>query len=249
MEGRRLQKSAPKRNPLYLIFIGLCIAVLALAVLSAFLSLKLSAVNRELKLAQSKLEQYESGEVLHNDTQEDGEPDDGRVPGDDVEAKDPSAAVPDAEPDANANTNTNTNTAAETGQKIGWLDLTGHREVQVAPKSVFDKYYTYYTTNGVNLRGGPGTGYDRVALLDLGTEVKGAAKEGGWTFVSVNGKFGWVSSDYLSATKPEPAKETKTPTRQESDSSEETKRPESTAESTPPVQTEKHQEVPGWLLS
>ena len=55
--------------------------------------------------------------------------------------------------------------------------------------------------NVVNLRSGPSTSYGKVQLVDRGTKVKAAAKEGNWTFVSVGSKFGWISSDYLS-TKP-----------------------------------------------
>lgn len=236
MEGRRVQKSAPRHNPLFLIFIGLCAAVLALAVLSVILSVRLSTVNKELKLAQSRLEQYDSGAALQGGAQEGQEGDD-RVPGDDIEATDPSGSAPVVGSD--------TNTDNETEVKVGWLDLTGHKEVQVAPESVFDKYYTYYTTNGVNLRSGPGTDYDRITLLDLGTEVKGAAKEGGWTFVGVNGKFGWVSSDYLSTTKPEPVQKVETP--QPPASSEPAETPSNEAENTPFVPAEE-QEIPGWLL-
>ena len=50
------------------------------------------------------------------------------------------------------------------GDTIDWLDLTGHDEVSVKPNSVYDKYYIYYTTGGVNLRSGPGTSYDKVSL-------------------------------------------------------------------------------------
>ena len=88
------------------------------------------------------------------------------------------------------------------GDVIDWLDLTGHGEVQVKPASVYDKYYIYYTTGGVNLRGGPGTSYDKITTVSLGTEVQAAAKQDGWTFVAVGGQFGWINSDYLVTTRP-----------------------------------------------
>ncbi|MFQ9770346.1 MAG: SH3 domain-containing protein [Oscillospiraceae bacterium] len=90
---------------------------------------------------------------------------------------------------------------SDSKRKVGWLDLTGHSEVTVLPKKVFNEYVSYYTTAGVNLRSGPSTSYGKVQLVDRGTKVKAAAKEGNWTFVSVGSKFGWISSDYLS-TKP-----------------------------------------------
>ena len=81
------------------------------------------------------------------------------------------------------------------------LAAAGHSEVTVLPEKVFNEYASYYTTAGVNLRSGPSTSYGKVQLVDRGTKVKAAAKEGNWTFVSVGSKFGWISSDYLS-TKP-----------------------------------------------
>ena len=90
---------------------------------------------------------------------------------------------------------------SDSKRKVGWLDLTGHSEVTVLPEKVFNEYASYYTTAGVNLRSGPSTSYGKVRLVDRGTKVKAAAKEGNWTFVSVGSKFGWISSDYLS-TKP-----------------------------------------------
>ena len=86
-------------------------------------------------------------------------------------------------------------------RNFGLLVLTGHSEVTVLPEKVFSEYASYYTTAGVNLRSGPSTSYGKVQLVDRGTKIKAAAKEGNWTFVSVGSKFGWISSDYLS-TKP-----------------------------------------------
>lgn len=39
--------------------------------------------------------------------------------------------------------------------------------------------------------------------MSLGSEVQAAAKQDGWTFVSVDGKFGWINSDFLSTTRPD----------------------------------------------
>ena len=48
----------------------------------------------------------------------------------------------------------------------------------------------------------PGTSYDKITTISLGTEVQAAAKQDGWTFVSVGGQFGWINSDYLVTTCP-----------------------------------------------
>lgn len=110
-------------------------------------------------------------------------------PGEDTPAVDPNETK---EPDTSV---------SDSKRKVGWLDPHGHSEVTVLPKKVFNEYASYYTTAGVNLRSGPSTSYGKVQLVDRGTKVKAAAKEGNWTFVSVGSKFGWISSDYLS-TKP-----------------------------------------------
>ena len=265
MKGRRIEKRASGRNPLFKIFIALCIAVLALAVTAVMLGVRLSTVNKELALAQSRLEQYEPksdddpADIAQGETQEDEHlPDKDKA----AEQNAPDTAeqngtqtnpgtVPEVKPD------TKPETKEETETKVGWLDLTGHGEVKVAPKSVFDKYYTYYATDGVNLRGGPGTSYDRIALIEFGAEVEAAAKDGNWTFVHVAGKYGWISADYLSTTKPEPVKETQTAEQPKNTDSEKTnapqaqseksETPENTAERTQGTAGE-YQEIPAWLL-
>ena len=203
MEGRRTERREPRRNPLFTIFVALFIAVLALLVVAIILGAKLKAANKQLAIAEMKIAQYEQQEAQQPEREA---PDIGGIPGDDIVATDPTVPEQETEPE-------------QTAVKIGWLDLTGHKEVQITPKSVFDQYKTYYATEGVNLRGGPGTNYDRIKLVDLGTQVKAAAKDGDWTFVSVDGKFGWMKSEYLSTTKPEvkktePAKEEQPPAEQ-----------------------------------
>ncbi|MBR7146810.1 MAG: hypothetical protein IKD11_03730, partial [Oscillospiraceae bacterium] len=41
------------------------------------------------------------------------------------------------------------------------------------------------------------TSHKKIMLVDEGTEVKAAAKDGDWTFVTVKGKFGWIKSEFL----------------------------------------------------
>ena len=209
MEGRRVERRGAKRNPLLMIFVALFIAVLALLVLAIMLGVKLKAANKQLAIAEMKIAQYEQQEVKQPEREA---PDIGSIPGDDIVATDPTEPEQVTEPEQESE-------PEQTEVKIGWLDLTGHKEVQVTPKSVFDQYKTYYAAEGINLRGGPGTNYDRIKLVDLGTQVEAAAKDGDWTFVSVDGKFGWMKSEYLSTTKPEvkktePTKEEQPPVEQ-----------------------------------
>ncbi len=199
MEGRRMvSRRKPRRNPLYVLFMALLAAVLVLLVVSITLGVKLGSARRDLAAAQTKLEQLQNGGTAPVDplpadpSGEDGAQTDGDTQGDAPQTGGVSG------------TQTGGQQTAASGDVIDWLDLTGHSEVAVKPSSVYDKYYVYYTSAGVNLRAGPGTSYDKVRLVDLGTEVKAAAKQDGWTFVSVGDQFGWINSDYLSTTRPEP---------------------------------------------
>lgn len=203
MEGRRVSRRKQRRNPLYVLFMALLAAVLVLLVISIVLGVKLGSARRDLAAAQTKIEQLQSSGAQQDGTLPE-EPDGSGMPDDGQTGSD---AQTDTETGTGDAPQTGTGTGSQTAASddvIDWLDLTGHSEASVKPKSVYDKYYVYYTTAGVNLRAGPGTSYDKVRLVDLGTEVKAAAKQDGWTFVSVGGKFGWINSDYLSTTRPEP---------------------------------------------
>lgn len=175
MEGRRVSRRKPRRNPLYVLFMGLLALSLVLLITVVVLGFKLKSARSDLAAAQTKIEQLRGG-------QQTGE--DGSITG---------------ENDVSEPTQGDNQTGGDT---IDWLDLTGHDEVSVKPSTVYDKYYIYYTTGGVNLRSGPGTSYDKVTTVSLGSEVQAAAKQDGWTFVSVDGKFGWINSDFLSTTRP-----------------------------------------------
>ena len=193
MEGRRVNRSAPKRNPLYVMFLCLVAAVFVLLIVVIVLGAKLGAAQKTAKTAETQIEELQDQVKKLEEEKKAAEdavpaPDD-KLPGEDMPAADPSETK---EP--------GTGTSGSK-MKVGWLDLTGHSEVTVLPEKVFNEYASYYTTAGVNLRSGPSTSYGKVELVDRGTRVKAAAKEGNWTFVSVGSKFGWISSDYLS-TKP-----------------------------------------------
>ena len=61
---------------------------------------------------------------------------------------------------------------------------------------------TMYTTDRLNLRKGAGTSYSVITTLDKGVAVTVHSSSNGWSKVSVNGMTGYVSSSYLSSTKP-----------------------------------------------
>ena len=194
MEGRRVNHSAPKRNPLYVMFLCLVAAVFVLLIVVIVLGAKLGAAQKAAKGAETQIEELqEQVKKLEEEKKaaEDAanEPD-VKLPGEDTPAVDPNETK---EPDTSV---------SDSKRKVGWLDLTGHNEVTVLPEKVFDQYATNYTTAGVNLRSGPSTSYNKVTLVNRGTKVKTAAKSGNWTFVNADGKFGWIRSDYLSATPP-----------------------------------------------
>ena len=62
------------------------------------------------------------------------------------------------------------------------------------------KYVT--PSAGLNLRKGPSTSYAVIKTLSKGTEVTVVSSSNGWSKVNVGGVSGYVSSDYLSSTKP-----------------------------------------------
>ena len=55
---------------------------------------------------------------------------------------------------------------------------------------------------GLNLRKGPGTSYSVIRTLSKGTAVTVHSSSNGWSKISVNGVEGYVSTSYLSSTKP-----------------------------------------------
>ena len=175
MSGRRVSRK-PRRNPLYTLFMSLLGIVIVLLVTVFVLNAKLRSARRDLTDARTKIEQLQKG------TSQSG--------------------MPDSDADGAEDGANDGSAGSANGDVIDWLDLTGHSEVQVKPASVYDKYYIYYTTGGVNLRGGPSTSYDKITTVSLGTEVQAAAKQDGWTFVAVGGQFGWINSDYLVTTRP-----------------------------------------------
>ena len=88
------------------------------------------------------------------------------------------------------------------GKRAMALLLTFLLVISVFPFAANAEETSAKTTEYVNLRSGPGTSYDKVTTVSLGSEVQAAAKQDGWTFVSVDGKFGWINSDFLSTTRP-----------------------------------------------
>lgn len=59
-----------------------------------------------------------------------------------------------------------------------------------------------YTTTDLNLRAGASTSSKSLKVISSGTEVSVVAKSGDWYMVNTGGKVGYVSSKYLSKTKP-----------------------------------------------
>ena len=181
MEGRRVNSRSQKINPLFTLFLCMIAALIVLLIVSVVLGVKLGKVNKSLKNAQTQVTELEK---TVTQLEEDLKAARSRVN---------SSVVRDVEP---------ATSDEEEEVSASWLDLSGHSEVTVKPTALLDGYKTCYTTAGVNLRGGPGTNYARIDVVDYGAAVQVAARENGWSFVKVGGKFGWISSDYLSTTQP-----------------------------------------------
>ena len=76
------------------------------------------------------------------------------------------------------------------------------------PSTTTTMYVT--SSSGLNVRKGPSTSYSKVTTLSKGTAVTVHSTSNGWSKISVNGIEGYVSSQYLSSTKPS-SSETTTP--------------------------------------
>lgn len=63
---------------------------------------------------------------------------------------------------------------------------------------------TVYAESSVNVRTGPGVGYDVVETLGVGDDVKRTDwKVDGWRQVKVDGEAGWINASYLTTEEPE----------------------------------------------
>ena len=183
MTGRRVMRRTQRHNPLYILFICQLAAIALLLVISLVLGTKLGNARRALASANTQIEQLKAAANRTETPPEESAPVD-----------------PAAEEDAQQNEQSTPEESVQPTQPSSWLDLTGHSELSVLPETVFDHYYSYFTTTGVNLRSGPGTGYARIKLLGTNEQVEAAAKSGDWTFVKSGDQFGWISSEYLSTT-------------------------------------------------
>lgn len=84
--------------------------------------------------------------------------------------------------------------------------------------AIFDEItaVSAWTTSNLNLREQPDGTSGIITVISRGTEIKKASEENGWAYVMVGDNLGYVSTQYISDTKPEekaetPA-ETETPT-------------------------------------
>ncbi len=91
-------------------------------------------------------------------------------------------------------------------------DILGHEEVAMprgrkddpGPKFPMDRVrrevfgiVSKITTSDLNLRSGPGTNHAVIAVLKKGTSVNVIARSSTWSQISVNGKKGWVSNQFI----------------------------------------------------
>ena len=61
---------------------------------------------------------------------------------------------------------------------------------------------TVYATSAVNVRSGPSTSYKVITSMSKGQIATKTGVSGNWAKISVNGKTGYVSSKYLTTSKP-----------------------------------------------
>ena len=71
----------------------------------------------------------------------------------------------------------------------------------VYPDTWIDYGYHGYvnTTDGLMFRLGPGTNYAAIDVIPYGTEVAEEGYYNNWIFIQYKGRYGWVCSDYITA--------------------------------------------------
>ena len=59
--------------------------------------------------------------------------------------------------------------------------------------------YTVTDGNNLNMRGGPGTDYDKIGQVPASTGVTalGTNEDGSWVVVNYNGTYGWLKTEFL----------------------------------------------------
>ncbi len=68
-----------------------------------------------------------------------------------------------------------------------------------AKDAVSDDSTGYVNTSALNVRSGPGTGYEKVGTVRIGDEVAITEKLDGWYKITSGGVTGYVSSEYISS--------------------------------------------------
>lgn len=120
---------------------------------------------------------------------------------------------PQAEP-AEPEPVSNTVSADPVEDEDGWTEMPETAEPELISETVETDGFTFtdceetvYATSAVNLRSGPGTSYDKVGSLSAGQSVTrtgiGAGAADGWSRVqTADGSTVYVSSSYISTSKP-----------------------------------------------
>ena len=90
--------------------------------------------------------------------------------------------------------------------------VSGEKSVVLEASDLYDYDYSdYYTAgtysvtytvtdgNNLNMRGGPGTDYDKIGQVPASTGVTalGTNEDGSWVVVNYNGTYGWLKTEFL----------------------------------------------------
>lgn len=103
-------------------------------------------------------------------------------------------------------------------QSVGYISKDYVQETASAPEQPDDEKPTetvpdlsgkgttaYITADSLNMRKGPGTGYGIVKVLKKADEIQFYSLSDGWYLIKADGDTGYVSSKYVSTTKPDVA--------------------------------------------
>ncbi|MCL2036765.1 MAG: SH3 domain-containing protein, partial [Oscillospiraceae bacterium] len=87
-----------------------------------------------------------------------------------------------------------------TSQNIGLNTTVSASSARVRVNAT--RYVNVPNGSTLNLRSGAGMGHTVIGSIPRGTALHIPYAEGNWAYTSYNGKYGWVSLDYISVSKP-----------------------------------------------
>lgn len=85
---------------------------------------------------------------------------------------------------------------------ISMISAASANTAQVRERINANRFVNVGTSSSLNLRAGAGTTHQIITQIPHGTPLHILYAEGNWAYTTFNGRYGWVSRDFLSANRP-----------------------------------------------